>query len=113
MVNLRNRKAPLAEVQLVGHKLSERFEDPDLVARILEYCIAVCPEIGGRRIEIERAVRDEFASQQGYVRRYRKPADLATDVLRMFNGRNATEVARMLRISRATVYRLLKQPAKA
>ena len=35
---------------------------------------------------------------------------LATQVLSLFNGRNATEVARCLNISRATVYRLLKQP---
>lgn len=92
--------------------LSAQFADPDLVARIFDYCIQVCPEIGARRLELELAVRDEFASQQGYVRRYRKPAELAGDVLRLFNGRNATEVARLLRISRATVYRLLKQPAK-
>jgi DNA-directed RNA polymerase specialized sigma subunit len=31
-------------------------------------------------------------------------------VARLFNGRNATEVARVLKISRITVYRLLKQP---
>lgn len=31
-------------------------------------------------------------------------------VRRMFNGRNATEIARVLGIGRATVYRILKRP---
>jgi len=95
------------------HVLSERFDDPDLVDRIFDYMVQQIPEMGERRSEISRAIRAEFASQRVYVRArgLGDPHKLAHEVLRLFNGRNATEVARTLQISRATVYRLLKQPA--
>ena len=65
--------------------------------------------------EIKRAVRDEFAGERVYVQRRRADdiSPLAAEVLKLFNGRNATEVARQLRVSRATVYRMLKQPGVA
>jgi DNA invertase Pin-like site-specific DNA recombinase len=85
--------------------------EPDLVDRIFEYLVEQLPEIAGRHLDIKRQIRAEFASQRGYVRR-REPHQLQVDVARLFNGRNATEVARQLQISRATVYRLLKQPGR-
>lgn len=94
------------------HQLGQQFSDPDLVAGIFDYVVKLLPEIAARRAEVEAAVRDEFAGIETYVRK-RAPGDrgpeLAARVLAMFNGRNASEVARVLRISRATVYRLLKQ----
>ena len=35
---------------------------------------------------------------------------MVAEVLRTFNSRNATELARRLQVSRATVYRWIKQP---
>ena len=84
--------------------------DPDLVERIFDYAVKLMPQIAEHRAVIVQALRDEFAGERVYIRR--KDADLAGQVLDAFNGRNATEIARELRIGRATVYRKLKQPAR-
>lgn len=93
--------------------------EPDLVDRIFEYLLSEVPEIGahvaGSRLQVaKQAVRDEFAGRRVYipVRPADDAGDLAATVLSLFNGRNATEVGRRLQISRATVYRLLKQSAR-
>jgi len=95
--------APLAK--LVG-------QDPDLVDRIFEYLLTEFPHIAGEQFaKAKAAVREEFKGEEIYI-----PARGATDrqnlireVFALFNGRNATEVARRLHISRASVYRFLKQ----
>ena len=110
-----DKPEPEAAIVAPEHALGERFADPDLVDRIFDYIVQLLPELAGRHLDVKRAIRDEFASERVYVRR-RSIGDaplLAAEVARMFNGRNATEVARELRISRATVYRLLKQPGRA
>lgn len=88
--------------------------EPDLVDRIFDYLLQLLPEIAGRQLEVKRQIRDEFATERAYIRR--RPAGeahpLAPEVARLFNGRNATEVARQLKIGRATVYRLLKVAGK-
>jgi len=88
--------------------------DADLVARIVQLLAQVVPEISeaspGRLAIIEAMVRREFAGEKVWIRK-RAPLDRAR-VLARFNGTNATEVARELGISRATVYRLLKQPGR-
>lgn len=85
---------------------------PDLVDRIFEFLVEQIPEIADRHTDIKQQIRKEFSSQVAYVRKrgINEPHPLAADVARLFNGRSATEVARILKISRATVYRLLKQP---
>lgn len=86
--------------------------EPDLVDRIFEYVIAAHPEIAGLKLdEARHAVRRELEGGQYYIPA-RKREDLARKVLSLFNGRNASEVARELKISRATVYRYLKQPGR-
>lgn len=89
------------------------FNDPDLADRIFAYVLELLPELAGqaeRLAEVQAAVRDEFGGDKGYVRRRsRRSKELAAEVLRLFNGRNATEVARRLSIGRRTVYRVLKQ----
>lgn len=95
-----------------AHQLPPLFGEPDLVDRIFDYIVEQLPELKDRRTEVEQAVREEFARERATVR-LRSPTqrqELARQVLDQFNGRNATEVARRLRISRATVFRLLKQP---
>lgn len=91
--------------------------EPDLVDRIFDYVVELLPEItskGHRLADVKAAVRDEFAGTETYIpkrkgERSRLAPDLAAKVIVLFNGRNATEVARRLQISRATVYRVLKQ----
>ena len=87
-------------------------QEPDLVDRIFEYLLAEFPHIAGEQFaKTKAAVREEFKGEEIYI-----PARGATDrqnlireVFSLFNGRNASEVARRLRISRASVYRFLKQ----
>lgn len=86
--------------------------DPDLVDRIFEYLLCEFPQIAGERLEeSKRAVRAEFKGLETYIpgRSQSERQMLAVQVLSLFNGRNAREVARRLQISRATVYRFVKQ----
>lgn len=88
--------------------------EPDLVDRIFDYLLAEFPQLAGDAAGVERAqaaVRAEFAGEEVYIQK-RSSKEIAAEVLRMFNGRNATEVARRLRIHRATVYRYIKQAGK-
>jgi Mor family transcriptional regulator len=94
------------------------FTEPDLVDRLFEYVLELLPEAAKREIagqsgELKQMTRDRFGGiDKAYVRtghEYRR-VQMVDQVLSMFNGRNATEVARRLQISRATVYRILKQP---
>ena len=102
--------------QPTRHQLSAIFADPDLVDRIFEYITEQCPEIGGERIQLLKdAAREEFGGAECYIPSRSPTArqQLVEEALRLFNGRNATEVARRLNISRATVYRWVKQPGAA
>jgi transcriptional regulator of acetoin/glycerol metabolism len=88
--------------------------EPDLVDRIFDYLLTEFPQLAGDAERVERAqlaVRAEFAGDTVYIQK-RSSQDIAAEVLRLFNGRNATEVSRRLNIHRATVYRYLKQSAK-
>jgi hypothetical protein len=91
-----------------------RQREPDLVDRIFDY-LADDPRLSGlpaeRLEQLQAAVRAEFAGEECYITSQPATArqELAASVLRLFDGRNATEVARRLQISRATVYRVLKQ----
>jgi DNA-binding phage protein len=91
------------------------FQDPDLVDRIFDYLLSEFPHIAGERFnQAKRAVRDEFRGEEVYIaaRASTERQRLVQEVLSMFNGRNASEVARRLRISRASVYRFLKQSGR-
>lgn len=89
--------------------------EPDLVDRIFAYLLDVVPGLASsaeQLAEAQAAVREEFGGESTYVAR-RSPTKrqrLAGEILANFNGRNATEVARRLGVSRATVYRVIKQP---
>jgi DNA invertase Pin-like site-specific DNA recombinase len=88
--------------------------EPDLVDRIFDYLVDLVPELSRRRDEIKGALREEFDGERVYIRRRGAGVRnaVAAEVLRLFNGRNATEVARVLQIHRSTVYRHLKQPGQ-
>lgn len=87
--------------------------EPDLVDRIFDYILAELPEIAASVQKHKAAVRAEFKGEECYIAG--KPATArqqqVSQVLALFNGRNASEVARRLQIGRATVYRVLKQAA--
>lgn len=86
--------------------------DPDLVDAIFAWIVERHPEMRQKAPALMEDVRAEFGASYTYVRRQSQTArqQRVSQVLALFNGRNATEVARKLHISRATVYRLLKQP---
>ena len=95
--------------------------EPDLVDRIFEYifsdpalsaAVKACVASGSGGVEkLKTAVRAEFRGEECYIAS--RPAtarqEMVAQVLAMFNGRNASEVARRLGIGRATVYRVIKQ----
>lgn len=87
---------------------------PDVLDEIFAVVLEVLPEVAEDPLRVEQAkrlVRAQFAGEEVYLRK-RTAAYRRADVLSRFNGRNATEIARELKISRATVYRLLKQPGR-
>lgn len=88
---------------------------PDLVDRMFEYLVELLPELRGSPAKVEsiqQQLRSEFAGQDAYIpaRSSLDKAEERRRVMQLWDGRNATAVARALGISRATVYRHLKQP---
>lgn len=101
--------------------------EPDLVDRIFEYILAepamaqavqamarLRPSVASAEHALQQlksAVRQEFNGERCYITAH--PAterqEKVAQVLRLFNGRNATEVARRLQISRSSVYSYIKQ----
>jgi len=94
-----------AEPDLVDRLFDYILSDPALALAIKQLPSGAADPIG----RIKTAVRAEFAGEECYIAGRRVQS---ADVLALFNGRNATEVARRLNISRATVYRHIKQPGK-
>lgn len=90
--------------------VTEILSDPDLIDRIFDYIVADMPEMRDRAEALKECARREFAGIETYIPRRsdgeRKRVVLL--VLELFNGRNATEIARRLKISRASVYRIIK-----
>lgn len=91
--------------------------ESDLVDRIFDYLLDVVPALSSdaeKLAEAKAAVRDEFGGVDTYIRSGRSQARTeqshrtARDVMSLFNGRNATEIARRLGIGRTTVYRIIK-----
>ena len=92
--------------------------DPDLVDRIFEYLLDQFPQMrttpDADLQKTKLALRDEFGSDKAYIRSgtQTRRAETTRQILALFNGRNATEIARKLQISRATVYRKIKQEGR-
>lgn len=99
--------------------------DPDLVDRIFDYifqdpalakALNAQAEQGSATVDkLKIAVRSEFKGEECYIagRPATQRQETVSKVLALFNGRNASEIARKLNISRRTVYRILKQPGSA
>ena len=62
--------------------------------------------------KIEERLRREMAGDRGYISSASTSSrkEKHDRVRRMFNGKNAVEIARELKIGRATVYRIIKTP---
>lgn len=91
----------------------DTWTEPDLVDRVWDYLLRNLPEIKPRETAIKAELRAEFGGLLTYVRvRDDRQPDVAESVGRLYNGRNATEVARVLGISRASVYRHVKQAGR-
>ena len=60
--------------------------------------------------KIEQRLRQEMAGDRGYISNESTASrqQKYDRVRRMFNGRNATAIAKELKIGRTTVYRILK-----
>jgi Mor family transcriptional regulator len=98
--------------------------EPDLVDRIFEYIFqdpalaqAIQQQAGEGKdpiASLKTAVRSEFKGEECYIagRPATQRQETVSKVLALFNGRNATEVARKLQISRASVYRTIKQAGR-
>jgi DNA-binding phage protein len=95
------------------------FRDPDFVDRVWAYMLQSWPQrladIAPTEVEdVKQYIRQSERGERPYITpagdaaRERK----AQQILSCFNGRNATEVARMVGCSRATVYRVLKQAGR-
>lgn len=94
---------------------------PDLVDRIFDYILsdptlaaAIKQQAADQKVtlpKLKAAVRSEFVGEKCYItgQTTSERQQRVQQVLALFNGRNATEVARRLDISRATVYRYIKQ----
>ena len=88
-------------------------DNSDLVDAIFKRMVEEMPELASRLDRVEAAVRVEFQGIETYIAR-RSPAQRqqrTEQVLQLFNGRNAADVARALGIGRTTVYRIIKQAA--
>ncbi len=90
---------------------NEVFSDPDLVDAIFAFIETEFPDLADRTAVLKEEVRREFSGIEIYIprRSTAERARITAEVLRVFNGRNAAEVARRLGIGRATVYRIIKQ----
>lgn len=87
------------------------LDNADLVDAIFAFIEEEFPQMASRTAHLKDEVRREFSGVEIYIpRRSHATRDkLTRDVLNLFNGRNATEIARRLGIGRATVYRIIKQ----
>lgn len=86
-------------------------QDPDLIDDIFRFLVKEHPELAGHEAKTKASLRKEFGGESYYVAK-RSATDLTQRVLGLWNGRNATTVARELGISRGSVYRHLKAACK-
>ena len=104
------------EPDLVDRIFDYIFQDPALAAALqaqVEQDAEQDAEQAGedKLTTLKTAVRAEFKGEECYIagRPESERQKTVAKVLALFNGRNASEVARKLHIGRASVYRIIKQ----
>lgn len=88
---------------------------PDLVDFLMKLFAERHPDLLPIDLDaFETALRTEFGGDRHWVRKAKNQEReaLIDQVLRTFNGRNASELARNLKISRQDVYRIIKTPGR-
>jgi Mor family transcriptional regulator len=106
-------RSSVAPARREGLVTARVFDNPDLVDAIFKRLAEEVPELAVRLARVEADVRFEFQGIETYIAR-RSPArrqQRTKQVLELFNGRNAADVARALGIGRTTVYRIIAQAA--
>lgn len=94
-------------------KRHEQAEQPDVIDELFVILLELLPEIANYEEQARRRLRLHFGGEKHYIKKRDASTKVTTeDVLRLFNGQNATAVARVLGCSRPTVYRKLKQPGR-
>lgn len=100
--------------------LKHHLADADFVDRVWQYLLTTWPtrlaDIPADQVEqMKMQIRRDEGGESHYIaaRRDLQVQHDTRQILRLFNGRNATEVARTLGCSRAKVYRVLKQAGRA
>jgi Mor family transcriptional regulator len=90
-------------IQTIAHEVAAQI--------MLEKATEISEEIA---VRLEQRLRTEMAGDRGYIsiESTISRKEKHDRVRRMFNGRNATEIARELNIGRSTVYRILKTPGR-
>lgn len=80
----------------------------DLITRFFELLAEAAPSLSESLAEeIERQIRHEFAGERVYI--HKRNDALATRIAEKFNGRNVRDLSNDLRVSRRTVYRVIKK----
>lgn len=107
------RRVPAGVGQVQQRSYRPIDGDADLVDQVIAFLSRHRPELADVAREVEGELREQFGGGDHYVRASAIPRDARMDaVLSAFNGCNVSEVARELGISRATVYRRLRQAGK-
>lgn len=88
------------------------MRQPDVLDRLMSKLQDLHPIPEKEAAELHAALREEFGGERStiYKRSAAEKAKMVNTALRKLNGHNATEIARELGVSRATVYRYIKQP---
>lgn len=94
-------------------KKQAEADDLDPLDVTFIFLLSKMPEIADHADEFRRELRLMLGGERHYIKKRDASAKVSPEeILRAFNGRNASEVARRLGIGRATVYRFIKQPGR-
>lgn len=110
LIKTSSKKDLVGNVCLFVGQSEKEEQEADLVTAIFDLLEEKSADIQGSRVQLESAVREHFSGMRGTITAKPDAVTTAKRVLSMFNGRNTSEIARKLDISRQHVYRILKQP---
>jgi Mor family transcriptional regulator len=90
--------------------ISALLDNVDLIDKIFEFIQIEFPEMHDKAFAQKELALREFAGIETYIpRRSQAERDrIAREVITVFNGSNAHEVAKRVCISRSSVYRIIK-----
>lgn len=94
--------------------ISALLDNVDLIDKLFEFIQIEFSEMHDKAFALKELARWEFAGIETYIpRRSQAERDrIAREVITVFSGSNAHEVAKRLCIRRSSVYRIIKASAK-